>query len=319
MVSAALRAFGGKPPPSFLLRHLTLTSAGGRVHVVEPRVNTGINPAESEIAEITGWSHVTIAEDLKASKAVQDRTETVQKRTAPDPDREAALAELAAIAGKRATLAEDVQHLAGKLKDAKEGIGTGGLALTVALRRLRQAYNIHSDPPPLALGPPCEASRLKIRAVAATADLDLDRHRFHPQCWPKLDPSKIKLVMNHDLTKEVGTIDTIDIDAMGRMTIVATVTDPIAMRLPGLSISACVEQFAIRNAESMTFVGEVLRVSSINEITLTQTPSNRRCTVVERWIPTPYELSSEALMAKVKAFQATVAALQASSVFARAA
>jgi hypothetical protein len=35
-----------------------------------------------QIAEVTGWGHSTIAEDLKVLKAVQNRTESVQNRTA---------------------------------------------------------------------------------------------------------------------------------------------------------------------------------------------------------------------------------------------
>ena len=35
-----------------------------------------------DISKITGWHHSTIAEDLKALKAVQNRTEDVQNRTA---------------------------------------------------------------------------------------------------------------------------------------------------------------------------------------------------------------------------------------------
>ena len=116
--------------------------------------------------------------------------------------------------------------------------------------------------------------------------------------------------MNHDLTKEVGTLDEISVDAMGRMTIVATLTDREAMRLPGLSVSARVESFRIERPESALFVGEVTRVSAVNEITLTQTPANRNCLVLERVIPSAVELSYDAMIDQVRRMRETIVALK---------
>ena len=180
--------------------------------------------------------------------------------------------------------------LARRLEDAKRGIGGGGLALDARLRQVRLRYNIHPNPSPLPLAEPIDAQSIKIRGYAATADVDLDRGRFRPDCWPVLDPSRIKLLMNHDPTKEVGRIDEVTVDARGRVTIVATVTDPLAMRQPALSISASVGKFTIERPDSATFVGEVEQVTDINETSLTRTPSNPRAVVLERWVPSPVEL-----------------------------
>ena len=106
---------------------------------------------------------------------------------------------------------------------------------------------------------------------------------------------------------------------MGRMSIVATVTDPLAMRLPAFSISACVEQFVIERPDSASFVGEVVSVSAVNEITLTQTPSNRSCLVSERWVPSAVEQSNQELIDRAKRLQALVAEMRSKGVFARAA
>jgi hypothetical protein len=126
------------------------------------------------------------------------------------------------------------------------------------------------------------------------------------------------LLLGHDHYHVAGTVDEISVDRLGRVVIVATVTDPLAMRMPALSISASVDKFTIERPDRFDFVGEVERVTDINEISLTTTPSNRRAVVFERWIPTPVELSNELLLDKFKAFQASVAALCAKGAFATA-
>jgi hypothetical protein len=240
-----------------------------------------------------------------------------------DPDREAALAELQAIGEKRAELAEDVERLAGKLEDAKNGVGTGGLALTVALGRLMQKHGLRpANPAPLDLGPPIDAPSIRIRAIGATTDLDLSRSRFSPTCkWPMLDPARIRLLMHHDEARgAVGRVEEIAFDGLGRMVVVATVTDKQAMTLPAVSISAAVGKFTIRHPESASLVfADIEEVTDISELSLTRTPANLSCRVLERWIPSPVEQSSQALIDKFRDLQATVAALQASGVFSRAA
>ena len=56
--------------------------------------------------------------------------------------------------------------------------------------------------------------------------------------------------------------------------------------------------------------------ATIEEFSLTDQPANRRCLVLERWIPTPVELSSQTLLDKLKDIQVTVTAMRASGVFA---
>jgi hypothetical protein len=227
------------------------------------------------------------------------------------------------IVARKAEAAAEIERQAVRLEDARRGIGsTGGLALIVALRNLMDRHGLaHANPPPLPLSSPIDAPSIRIRAVGATTDLDLSRSRFSPMCkWPALDPSRIRLLVSHDETRVAGKIEEIAFDAMGRMIVVATVTDRAAMMLPALSISAAIGKFTIVNAASPSLLyADIEEVTDISEFSLSTTPANLACRILERWIPTPYELSSEALMARVKAFQATVAALQASSAFARAA
>ena len=81
-----------------------------------------------------------------------------------------------------------------------------------------------------------------------------------------------------------------------------------------------VAKYTICNPDDrFRFAGEVERVSDVNEVSLTSNPGNRNCLVLERWIPSPLELSNEAIIAKLRDIQATVAAMRATGVFARAA
>ena len=163
VMPAALRAaFDGRPPP-FLLKGMAFVVDGGPVHVVEPRSGAEIGDVKS--ADIGGAAvgdhdHV-------------DHHDHGGRDGHSDPQRAAALAELQAIGEKRAALSEDVRHLAGKLEDARQGIGSGGLALTVALGRLMQKHGLRpANPPPLALSLPIDAPSIRIRAIGATTDLE---------------------------------------------------------------------------------------------------------------------------------------------------
>ena len=149
----------------------------------------------------------------------------------------------------------------------------------------------------MALADPIDAKSIRIRAIAATADIDADRSRFLAQCWPRLDPTKIKLLMNHDPERVAGHINAIEVDALGRVVVTCTVTDPYAMRLPAMSISARIGGFVIRHSDSPTlFAGEITAVTEVNECSLTSTPSNRRCLVLERTIPSPADLRHQEML-----------------------
>ena len=116
--------------------------------------------------------------------------------------------------------------------------------------------------------------------------------------------------MSHDFNREAGVIDEISVDALGRVVVVATVSDRMAMRLPALSISASIDKFTVRGSERPDFVGEIEAVTDVNEISLTSTPSNRNCLVLERWEPDPIALSYEAVIDRVKRMQQLVVALK---------
>jgi hypothetical protein len=181
------------------------------------------------------------------------------------------------------------------------------------MRKLVSRHDVRrAEPPPLPLLEPIDGDVVKIRGVAATADVDLDRTCFARDCWPEqLDPSKIRLLVSHDENRVAGTVDEIRADIFGRVTIVATITSKAAMRLPGLSISARVKKFSIRDPDDrFAFRGEVERVSDVNEISLSSTPSNRHCLVLERWVPSPVEISGQALLAQIRRVQTLALAIK---------
>jgi hypothetical protein len=319
MNAIALReAFDGRIP-AFMLRGLIITASNPDCRgFIAARRGPGEAQDGQEAAEAS--EPETAVSEAPSPVSAPGKPTIAVGFSASEAEREAALAELAALSARNAEAAAEVERLAGKLEDARQGVGSGGLALTVALRQLMQRHNLRPVAlPPLPLAEPVDAQILKVRGIAATGDVDLDRTCFRHGCWPKLDPSRIRLLMNHDENRVAGTIDTIDVDHLGRVVIVATITNKDAMRLPALSISAMVEQFTIERPDSASFVGEITRVSDVNEISLSTTPANRQCLILDRWIPSALELSNQALLDKFKSLQATVTALHASGVFARAA
>jgi hypothetical protein len=247
------------------------------------RVNTGINPAESASAE--------------------------------QSEHECAFAELQAIGEKRAEAAAEVERLAAELADAKEGRGSGGLAMTVQLRRLMRDHNIRLDAKPLPLAVPCEANSLRRKGYASTPDIDESRTCFRAGCFGVIDKSAVKLLLKHDPSIVAGSIEQLEVDARGRLVAICTVTHPLGMRMPAFSIGVAVRKCTIRNPDSVSFYADV-EEAVLEEISLVDQPANRKAIVTERWIPSAVELSNEALIARVKAVQATVAALHAKGAFA---
>ncbi len=150
--------------------------------------------------------------------------------------------------------------------------------MTVALRQLMQRHNVRSlRLPPLPLAEPVDAQIVKVRGIAATGDVDLDRTWFRHGCWPKLDPGQIKLLVNHDREPQRRNDRDDRRRPYGPSDHSRHVTDKDAMRLPALRISAMVAQVHHQRPDSASFVGEVVRVSDVNEMSLSTTPANRQC------------------------------------------
>ena len=288
MIAAAFRAFDGHVPP-FLLRGVRLTTN---------------NP------ECRGLIYQpSVPEPQEAASPLECRFLPPSPKSQPArlPAPPSSTAEAARIAAVQA----DIERLNARLEEARNGRGTGGLALSTRLKRLRAAHNINPIALPLPLGPAIDAKSIRIRGYAATCDIDDDRARFLQGCWPKLDAAKIKLCIAHDITREAGTLDSIEVDALGRVVIIATVVDSFAMRLPGLSVSASVDKFTIRNPGRRDFVGEIEAIREVQEISLTSTPANRQCLVFERREIPDYGSSGQEMIDHIHRMREMILALQA--------
>jgi hypothetical protein len=301
-MTVALRAFEGTPP-RFLLRGLRLTSDGGRVYTKDHLLAL----KAANLAQDGG--QVPLAGPPIPSEAEKPALEAPSPAlAAADPEREAAFAELARILVLNAEAAAENERLAKVLADAR---GARGLALAAQLKRLRQRHNIHANPPPLPLGPPVGTRVLRIRAIAATADTDLERSRFLPTCWPKLDPTKIRLLISHDPDRVAGAVDAIEVDALGCVFVICTLTSRTAMRMPAMSISARIGGFTIRDPDLPSFVGEISAVTDVNEISLTPNPFNRRCVVLERWEPSAADLRHQEMLDRIQRMREMVLQMRA--------
>jgi hypothetical protein len=290
IAAAALRstAFDG-PPPAFLIRgaHITSNNPECRVQLGEPYVSAVANLAERERAE-PQWSHLTTL----------------------DPDREAALAQLADIAAKHDGLAQDVERLREKVEEAKDGRGTGGLAMTIQLRRLFERHNLSLEVKPLPLAAPVEAASLRLMGWAATPDIDATRTAFRAGCFGESCSAicgTLPLLLKHDPNIVAGTIDRLEADSRGALLVTATVTHPLAMRMPGFSIGCAVRKFTVHNPDSVTFYAEV-EEAVLQEISLVDQPANRRATVTERWQPNAVDRGFQEMLDRVRRMRDMIAA-----------
>jgi hypothetical protein len=305
MTAALRQAFDGHVP-TFMIKGMRLTSDNPacRVEVVARRVSRDIVPDGTSGAKTGGEIKRTNGEDVPNGTL---------GLPSGDPDREAALAALADIAEKREALSEDIRELAGKLADAKNGVGSGGLALTVRLKQLRERHRLTSAAPPaLPLLPAIDAPSIRSRGIAASSDIDLDRCCFAHNCqWSVMDPAKIPLLVSHDEKRVAGALESIEVDSRGRVIVTGTITDHAAMTLPALSISAAVERFSIHNPDDrFGWHGSVDAVSEVSEISLSANPANRKC-LLERWVPSAIDLSYEEMIDRVKRMQELVMELAA--------
>ena len=82
-------------------------------------------------------------------------------------------------------------------------------------------------------------------------------------------------------SRDVGTINSLDYDKDGALTIRGTVTDPIARRCNAFSVGATVRDFELVNASTSEFYA-LIKHASLDEISLIDTPTNPRALVTSR-------------------------------------
>jgi Caudovirus prohead serine protease len=152
-------------------------------------------------------------------------------------------------------------------------------AKQAALMRRHNVRPIERAPIPLLA--PTNSPQI-IEGWAATPDVDADRMSFKrgSLSWPA-DLSKLPLLVRHDSARVVGRIMDLGYDADGRLFIRGRVDDPEARRMGAFSIAATVVESEVRDEDSVWFHFVITR-AVVNEISVTDRPSNARAIVTSR-------------------------------------
>jgi hypothetical protein len=311
-LAAAHQAFEGRVP-GFLLKGAMLTAAGGPVIVAEtPRRRGGLEAQDWQ--EASEGPDIASEPEKPATDAPSPAVKLLSDKSfdAPDPERQAALAELAQLSVLYSEAAAENERLAKVIEDAKQGKGSSALGMSIALRKLAARHNVRPvDFAPLPLLEPIDAPQVRFKGIAASDHVDDGRMSFHPACWGNCldNPKAILLCLGHDEAKVVGTLETVELRA-GAVWVTGAITDKAAMRMPALSISVMVEDHVIRDPDDRyAYRGEVTKISACREITLTDHPQNAVCKITERWPVTAADLIHQEMLDRIRRMRETIIAM----------
>ena len=322
-LAAARTAFDGRVP-GFLLRGMRMVSDGGRVELVD-RFRTAVKTPEARFTSASKTPALHRAQEPQGGREplecpfVPPEPETpVPELPSPaviasDPEREAAIAELAQLSVLHAKAAAENERLSQRIEDARLGKGSSALAMSIALRKLAVRHNIRPvEFAPMPLLPDLNSPAVRFKGIAASNHVDAARTSFHRDCWGNCldNPKAILLCLGHDEAKVVGTLETVELRA-GAVWVTGIITDKAAQRMPALSISVMVEDHVIRDPDDRyAFRGEVTKISACNEITLTDHPQNSVCKVTERWPVTAADLIHQEMLDRIRRMRETIIAMR---------
>jgi hypothetical protein len=148
------------------------------------------------------------------------------------------------------------------------------------LARKHRTRPIEREPIPL-LAPTLTAQI--VEGCACTPDIDSTRMSFQrgSLSWPS-DLSKLPLLIGHDANRVAGKIIELRYDDDGQLHIKALAEDSDARRMGAFSIAATVIESEIRNEHSASGYHASIIKATIDEISITDRPSNQRTLIVER-------------------------------------
>jgi hypothetical protein len=111
------------------------------------------------------------------------------------------------------------------------------LRMRYQLAQLRRQHQVTPAAHVIPLAPASDCPMI-VEGIAAHTDTDLDRCKFRAYAftllpWAKPPP----LYCQHNTDRTVGTIDHLSYNSKGNLCIRATVTDPHAARMGGLSVA----------------------------------------------------------------------------------
>jgi len=185
------------------------------------------------------------------------------------------------------------------------------LRMRLALKNLCEKHKVSADPCLIPLTAPVDGD-LIVEGFAVTSDLDGDRTRFRKYAfgYPLLFRHGYPpLLVRHDPQQIAGVIDELAYDLDGRLLIAATLTHPLAKRMGAFSISAKVNEYEIKDADTPDFHA-IINNAEISEISLTDRPSNPEALVMFRHPASSLVKQYELLIQKVDCLSAISKILQ---------
>lgn len=153
--------------------------------------------------------------------------------------------------------------------------------MRVCIKRLMREHRVVADPVSIPLTPPVPHPII-VEGFASTPDVDSDRTKIRPHALTFLPWRLPPLLWKHDPAQVAGTIDELQYDDRGNLTIRATVDHPEARRAGAFSIGAKVLDYVILNGDTPNF-SAVIKLAELSEISLTDCPANTRAVVRHRY------------------------------------
>jgi hypothetical protein len=119
-----------------------------------------------------------------------------------------------------------------------------------------------------------------ISGMAMSCSVDQERMRFRPWSLSYLPWRPPQLLFRHK--EPAGEILKLRDDAKGRLVIEARVDHPEARRCAGLSVAATIEAYELREIDDPDSYHALITRARLDEISLTPTPADPKCTVTSR-------------------------------------
>ena len=185
------------------------------------------------------------------------------------------------------------------------------LKMKVELAALMRRHGITQVPYSLPLAPatPCP---MTLSGFASTNDIDAERMRFRGFAFGLLRPSCVQLLFKHDSSQPAGVVEKLSYDPYGRLQIECRVDHELGRRLGAFSVGCRIRSYAIHRADSADFYAEI-EDAALEEVSLTDCPSNPRALVRSRFPVGPHVAVFENFERYVGALKMLVSVLPALS------
>jgi hypothetical protein len=182
-------------------------------------------------------------------------------------------------------------------------VTTHGSALSLRVQIARLAKH-HGIPGPVPvhepLHPPTGGPMIFIGVAAATT-VDRERLVFRHYAFTWSHDLLPPLLFKH--RERAGTIDELRYDEFGRLRVTATVEHPTARRCSHFSVGCSPHEFAILDPDDPNKFRAQVNSAVLDEISITDVPSNPDSKALHRFPVSPATLSSTALIERLTRLQ----------------